>query len=59
MGKTPAEYERTVGPANQYFLEVGAMVKLSREGILPLDDDDRPDPSDGPTFDVTTHGRGG
>lgn len=40
LGVTFAEYERTVGPKNKLFHESAEMVYLSRDGILPIDDDD-------------------
>jgi hypothetical protein len=38
---TLAEYEDSVGPQNKRFHESAEAIRLSREGVIPLDDDGR------------------
>lgn len=44
MGMSVAEYEASVGPKNKFFHEAAESVYLSKDGIIPLDPDDEPDP---------------
>ena len=43
MGLSLREYERTIPPANRIFHESAEMMILYKEGILPLDPDERED----------------
>lgn len=40
LGMTLAEYERSVGPINQYFHEMAEARYLQRQRIIPYDDED-------------------
>lgn len=44
MGMSVAEYEATVGPKNKFFHEAAESVYLSKDGIIPLEEDDDDDP---------------
>ena len=40
LGMTLAEYERSVGPINQYFHELAEARYLQRQRIIPYDDEE-------------------
>jgi hypothetical protein len=39
LGLSLAEYEDAVGPKNKRFHESAEAVRLTREGVIPLEDD--------------------
>lgn len=60
LGIPYAEYEATVGPLNRRFHERAEMVHLAKQGVVPIDEDDREEMADdSPTVESPkTHGRG-
>lgn len=44
MGMPFSDYERTVGPLNKQFHENAEAILLYREGVFPLDPDEREEP---------------
>lgn len=40
-----AEYKASIGPQNRHYHELAEIIILSRQGVLPLDQDDQQTPS--------------